>query len=108
MVAVAQRKPRPGKAYPKNNKASKGTPKKAKDKICANCTKVQPLMKQCARCKLVHYCCRDWKVEHLSLQICHLNYDGNSAGYGEGVRYGQHGDEKRRRILPNAPIRTRS
>mgnify|MGYP002634707926 CR=1 FL=1 len=77
----------------KKNENSKGAPKKAKDKICANCTKVQPLMKQCARCKLVHYCCRDWKVEHSSLhKIHHPKNDGN----------------REWRFLPLAPLRTRS
>ena len=51
-----------GKA--KKAKAKNSTSKEGTAKICACCAQVQPSMQQCARCKVVNYCCRDCQVQH--------------------------------------------
>ena len=33
-------------------------------KICAHCTEIQPSMKRCSRCKVVHFCCKLCQNKH--------------------------------------------
>ena len=62
--------------------------KKGAQKICACCAKIQDAMKQCSRCKMVHYCsipCRDkdWP-EHKKACLPKGSNSGAGAGALEG------------------------
>ena len=63
--------------------------KKGAQKICACCAKIQDAMKQCSRCKMVHYCsipCRDkdWP-EHKKACLPKGGNSGAGAGAGAGA-----------------------
>ena len=74
----------------KNDTTNKRTLTKAGEGgyICVNCTEVQPSMKQCARCKLVHYCSRPCQLQHWSLHksACHQRQSDTSCARVDGTQ----------------------